>query len=80
MDKTTEKFINFKKELVSLINRYSMENGCDTPDHILADYMINCLIAAEQTVKARDLWYGYKPWPDPYIADETLISEDGDLR
>ena len=32
----------FRKELACLINRYSRENGSDTPDFILADYLDGC--------------------------------------
>ena len=34
---------DFKKELASLLNRYSWDNACETPDHILADYVERCL-------------------------------------
>ena len=30
---------SFKKELTSLLNRYGWDNTCETPDHILADYV-----------------------------------------
>lgn len=48
----------FKKELEHLINRYSMENGSDTPDFILADYLTDCLESYDGAVKAREKWYG----------------------
>lgn len=48
----------FRKELERLINKYSMENGSDTPDFILADYLVACLDAFDATVKAREKWYG----------------------
>ena len=38
----------FKKELAALINKYSLENGSDTPDYILADYFLDCLKAYEK--------------------------------
>jgi len=47
---------NFKKEITNLINRYSKENGSDTPDYILADYLVSCLEAFNKTTNARDLW------------------------
>jgi len=40
----------FKKELEGLINRLSMENGSDTPDYILAEYLTNCLKAYDQAL------------------------------
>lgn len=50
----------FEKELESLINRYSMESGSNTPDFILAEYMTNCLNAFHLATRHRDNWYGGK--------------------
>jgi len=47
---------NFKKELMSLINAHSKETDSDTPDYILADYLVSCLEAFNKTTNARDLW------------------------
>lgn len=49
---------DFSTELVKLINRYSQENVSDTPDRILAQYMMNCLTAFEFATKERDSFYG----------------------
>lgn len=49
---------SFESELESLINKYSEENNSNTPDFILADYLIRCLDAFNQTVNAREKWYG----------------------
>lgn len=54
----------FELALEGLINRHSVENESDTPDFILAGYLRGCLDAYNTTVRARDKWYGYKPWPD----------------
>lgn len=40
----------FRAELRELINRYSMEIPSNTPDFLLADYLIRCLNAYELTV------------------------------
>jgi hypothetical protein len=48
----------FRKELERLINNCSMENGSDTPDFILADYLTACLDVFDTTVQAREKWYG----------------------
>ncbi len=53
-----EEKISFKKEFECLINKHSMENGSDTPDFILANYLQNCLIAFDKAVKSRETWYG----------------------
>ena len=38
----------FKKGLVSLLNEQGIDNGCNTPDFILAEYLITCLLAYTQ--------------------------------
>jgi len=48
----------FEKELEELINSYSMENDSNTPDFILAKYLIMCLKAFNETSLAREKWYG----------------------
>jgi len=48
----------FMKELEGLINKYSQENGSDTPDFILAEYLVGCLRNFNNTVKEREEWYG----------------------
>lgn len=49
---------NFTKELEQLINRYSMENGSNTPDFILAEFLVNALEAFDKSVNRRHQWYG----------------------
>lgn len=47
----------FLSDLTSLINCYSMENGSDTPDFVLAQYLTACLTTFDRTVRLRD---GYR--------------------
>lgn len=56
--KQVTEFINFRKELQQLINRYSVENESNTPDFILANYISGCLDVFASTVKERENWYG----------------------
>ena len=58
----------FKDELNRLINRHSRENGSNTPDFILAEYMNTCLKAFNKSVNKREAWYG------------RAKKESGDLR
>lgn len=51
----------FRSELVDLINRYSLENNSDTPDFILADYLIDCLEVFNAYTNRRATWYKSKP-------------------
>jgi hypothetical protein len=55
--------VMFRKKLEELINRESMENGCNCPDFILADYLMRCLETFDISVKTRDKWYGVQLCP-----------------
>jgi hypothetical protein len=54
----------FVQELEHLINRHSVENESDTPDFILAQYLRGCLDVWDHTIRERDRWYNFQPWPD----------------
>lgn len=45
-------------DLTMLLNRVSAENDSNTPDFMLANYLIGCLEIFGVTVRARDEWYG----------------------
>lgn len=48
----------FRKKIENLINIHSLENGSDTPDFILAQYLIDCLKTFDTALQARENWYG----------------------
>lgn len=48
----------FQTELEQLINRHSQENASNTPDFILAQYLMICLSAWNITTLQRETWYG----------------------
>lgn len=67
----------FELRLEELINQYSMENGSDTPDFILAGYLSKCLENFDATVKQREEWYGrQKHLSDLPEAGEQIIDLD----
>ena len=45
---------DFRKELEKLINQHSKENGSDTPDFVLAEYLNDCLSAYNKAVSKRE--------------------------
>jgi len=47
----------FEEELKNLLNIYSKENSCNTPDFILAQYLEFCLRAFIVAVNRRDIWW-----------------------
>ena len=55
--KPVESKVTFTHELKLLIKKYTLENGSDTPDYILAKYLANYLKAFDGAVKARTEWY-----------------------
>ena len=50
--------MTLRKEIETAINRNSAENGSDTPDFILAEYLTDCLAAYDKAVSTREAWYG----------------------
>lgn len=49
---------SFKTQLQDLINTHSRENDSDTPNFLLAEYLINCLENYELIVNKRDSFLG----------------------
>jgi hypothetical protein len=48
----------FIKDLQHLINYHSLENGSNTPDWILAEYLSGCLVHFNTTMRSREKYYG----------------------
>ena len=46
------------KEFAGAVNRLSMENGSNTPDWIIGDFIAAVLTAFDSAVNAREKWYG----------------------
>ena len=47
-----------REKIETAINQECAENESNTPDFILADYLISCLEAFDIATKRRDKWYG----------------------
>ena len=50
--------MELQEKLAAILNAESRENESNTPDFILAEYMLSCLEAYEKATKRRDDWYG----------------------
>jgi len=48
----------FQKDLENLINKHCCENGSNTPDFILTEYLVNCLKTFDACSRAREKWFG----------------------
>jgi hypothetical protein len=55
---TNNLYESFETQLTRLLNRHSLENGSDTPDFILAQYLTQCLAVFNHTLVERETWYG----------------------
>ncbi len=51
----------FTSRLEGLVNSLSLENGSDTPDWILAEYLCNCLEIWDKIIQKREKFYGRIP-------------------
>jgi hypothetical protein len=48
-------------EISNALNRCSAENGSDTPDFILAEFLLDVLAAWNSAVRKREAWHGREP-------------------
>lgn len=63
-----------ERELTQLLNRRCQENASNTPDFVLAQYLLGCLAAFNTAVQQRETWYGRDARPgslgglvDPHV-------------
>ena len=62
-----------RQKIEEAINKTSSENGSNTPDFILAEYLTDCLTAFDRAVTLRCRWYGHplaKDTPDVEVYQE----------
>lgn len=65
--------MSLREEIQRTLNGASAENGSNTPDFILAEYLTEALNAFDKATALRDKWHGfdsdkafhYKPGVDP---------------
>jgi hypothetical protein len=50
----------FRLDLCRIINRHSLDCRSNTPDFILADYLVDCLLSYEKIHEKNEKWYGKK--------------------
>jgi hypothetical protein len=49
--------VSLRNDIQVALDAHSAENGCDTPDFILAEFLTDCLAAFDRAVQAREMWY-----------------------
>lgn len=78
--------MTFQEELTALLNRHSRDNGANTPDFILAEYLTKCLLAFTQAVHDRSEWLrpiAKKPKPrrkPPDVNPRRRKINEGDVK
>lgn len=63
--------MDLKKELTTTLNKASAENESNTPDFILAQFLLSCLAAFNTATQQRENWYGRGPRPS-FITNSHL--------
>ncbi len=51
------------EEIGIVLNKHSREEDSNTPDFILAEYLVKCLEAFELASNRREVWYGVEHKP-----------------
>lgn len=64
---------DLRKAIEDAVNSHSAENGSDTPDFILAEFLMSCLAAFDAATNSREAWYGRKP----SCCEESKVPPDG---
>lgn len=66
-----ESLSDLTTDLQRLLNRHSAENASNTPDFVLARYLVACLSAFGVAVQQRDTWYGVALCPGRARSEES---------
>lgn len=66
----------FRAGLEELINRHSRENGSNTPDFILAQFLFGCLYYFDEAVNRRTDWYGPKAQQSVQLPEQPAALSD----
>ena len=64
---------NLLAKLEDLINGESRENDSNTPDFLLAEFMVKCLSAFELTSNRREVWYGVELEPGCSVSKDDIL-------
>lgn len=76
MDTDWTKVSNLDRDLAAVLNYYSAENASNTPDFILAQYLLACLAAWNTGVQQRETWYGRDARPGHITSSESNAVTD----
>lgn len=70
----------FQDDLANLINRHSLEQICNIPDFLLAEYIAKQIESFAKTTVNRDKWFNFSAFkltnPDEIMDDIEVTSSD----
>jgi hypothetical protein len=66
---------SFEKQLENLINWCSLENESNTPDFILAQFILGCLAAWNKGIQQREKWYNNYSRPGSTSVQSNIVTE-----
>ena len=68
--------LEFRNDIETIINRHNAENESDTPDFILAEYLIDCLAVFDKAVRNCAFWHGdVRPQRQRLVEEQSLNKE-----
>ncbi len=62
------------RDIAQVLNRHSAENGSNTPDFILSDFLLGCLATYDSTQARRERWYGRTDAPGQSPGNEGILT------
>lgn len=57
--------MTLEQDIAAALNRACAENESNTPDFILAQFLLGCLAAFNVATQQRETWYGRDPRTEP---------------
>lgn len=73
--------MNLERELTQLLNKYSEDNAAQTPDFLLAKFLLACLRSFASAIGERELWFGRGKWnPGADPAEQRVSAERERIR
>jgi hypothetical protein len=69
-----------RHDIERAINANSAEAGSNTPDFILAEYLVDCIAAFDKSSTRREQWYGVKQSPGQKRGEVAVFFQDGNQQ
>lgn len=71
--------MSLRQDIEAAINKNSAERGSNTPDFILADFLLASLAAFDTASLRREEWYGAKNSPGSSVSGREYATSPGHM-